>query len=480
MNGNFATLTIKDAREGLEKGSWSAVDLYRASKKAIEAKKDLNAFLEIFSDGEEQAIRADERMKRGEKGPLLGIPVAIKDNLLFKGHRAGSASKVLEGYTAVYDGTVIKRLREAGAVIVGRTNMDEFAMGSSNENSAYGAVKNPHDVSRVPGGSSGGSAVSVAMNGVLASLGSDTGGSIRQPASLCGVVGFKPSYGRVSRYGLMAMASSLDQIGPFGKSVADVRSIYSVISGHDGMDATSMPDGLLPSVEAKKTYRIGVPSAFVRQKGIDADILTRFDHTVESLKKQGHTIVDIDLPVLDHALAVYYILMPAEVSSNLARFDGIRYGHSYQKGSLRDVYDVSRAEGFGPEVRRRILLGTYVLSSGYYDAYYDKANLVRQKIKEDLNKAFEKVDLILTPTTPTPSFKLGEKTSDPLTMYLADIFTVPANIAGVPAISVPVGTVTRDGKELPVGVQLMAPMYHDEWCLSGGEAIELISQNSAQ
>lgn len=474
MNVDFSTLTIEDARKGLEAKHYTAVDLYRASKKAIEAQQHLGAFLEVFADGEAEAQRADERIAKGEQGALLGIPVAIKDNLLYKGHRAGSASKILEGYTAVYDGTVVKRLREAGAVIVGRTNMDEFAMGSSNENSAYGPVKNPHDTSRVPGGSSGGSAVSVAMNSVLASLGSDTGGSIRQPASLCGVVGFKPSYGRVSRYGLMAMASSLDQIGPFGKTVADVRAVYGVISGQDTMDATSVQEHLLPDVEAKKTFRIGVPTGFVHQKGVDPDVLEAFDRTVMALKKKGHMIVDIELPVLDHALAVYYILMPAEVSSNLARFDGIRYGHSHQKGGLRDVYDVSRAEGFGPEVRRRILLGTYVLSSGYYDAYYDKANLVREKIRLDLSKAFQEVDLVLTPTAPTPAFKIGEKTSDPLQMYLADIFTVPANIAGVPAISVPIGTVMREGKALPVGVQLMAPMYHDEWCFLGAEAIESI------
>ncbi len=475
MTVNLKNLTIAEARAGLVAKKWSALDLYRASKSAIEEQKDLGAFLELFDDAEDMAKQADVRMGNGETGALLGIPVAIKDNLLYKGHHASSASKILEGYTATYDGTVVKRLRDAGAVIMGRTNMDEFAMGSSNENSGFGIVRNPHDPSRVPGGSSGGSAVSVAMNGVLVSLGSDTGGSIRQPASLCGIVGFKPSYGKVSRYGLMAMASSLDQIGPFGKTVADVREAYDVISGHDTMDATSIPATLLPKVEAKKSYRIGIPTTFVHRKGIDADVLKRFDETVEALKKAGHTIVDVDLPVLDHALAVYYILMPAEVSSNLARFDGIRFGHSYQKGGLREVYDVSRAEGFGPEVRRRILLGTYVLSSGYYDAYYDKANLVRQKIIHDLGKVFQSVDLILTPTAPTPAFKIGEKTSDPLTMYLEDIFTVPANIAGIPAISVPVGTVVRDGKDLPVGVQLMAPMYHDEWCLSGGEAIEQIS-----
>jgi aspartyl-tRNA(Asn)/glutamyl-tRNA(Gln) amidotransferase subunit A len=472
MMNNFPVLTIQEAREGLEKGTWTALELCKASRQQIDAQKHLGAFLEVFEDAEQYATEADARLKKGERGPLLGIPVAIKDNLLYKGHRSGSASKILDGYTGVYDSTVVERLRKAGAVIMGRTNMDDFAMGSSNENSAYGVVKNPHDQSRVPGGSSGGSAVSVAMGGVLASLGSDTGGSIRQPASLCGVVGFKPSYGQVSRYGLMAMASSLDQIGPFGKTVADVRAIYEVIRGHDPMDATSIPESLLPTPQTKKSFRIGVPSAFVRQKGIDPDVLDAFDRAIDGLKKAGHSIVDIDLPVLDHALAVYYIIMPAEVSSNLARFDGIRYGHSYQKGGLRDIYDVSRAEGFGREVRRRILLGTYVLSSGYYDAYYDKANLVRAKIKQDLAKAFQTVDAILTPTAPTPAFRIGEKTSDPLQMYLADIFTVPANIAGVPAISVPVGTVSREGKDLPVGIQFMTPLYHDAWCFDLGQEVE--------
>jgi aspartyl-tRNA(Asn)/glutamyl-tRNA(Gln) amidotransferase subunit A len=397
------------------------------------------------------------------------MPIAIKNNILIKGKRATGASKILENYTATYDATIITRLREAGAIFIGATNMDEFAMGGSTENSAFGVTKNPLDLNRVPGGSSGGSAAAVAMNAVLAAIGTDTGGSIRQPASYCGLVGFKPTYGAVSRHGLMAMGSSLDQAGPMTNTVADAELLHSVMAGLDSYDATTIAPDTYPTLPPKTTYTFGVPRAFFKN-GVDGDVLEVFDAHIVSLKAQGHSVVEIDLPLFEKGLAAYYIVMPAEVSSNLARYDGIRYGFSAPGDNLLDVYQKSRAQGFGAEVKRRILLGTHVLSSGYYDAYYGKAELVRKKMRQELEEIFKTVDIILTPTAPTPAFKIGEQ-EDPLAMYSQDIFTVPVNLTGVPALTFPMGTVSRDEIALPVGVQYIAPLGGDARLFSIGKKI---------
>jgi len=462
---NLKTLTVKKAHEHLVRGDFSVAELSDAYLKEAKKKNgELNAYLEIFDDIPAQAKHAQKIVdERKEGAPLLcGIPIAVKDNILIEGKIASSASRILENYRATYDATVIKKLKDEGVVFLGRTNMDEFAMGGSTENSAFGSTKNPLDTSRVPGGSSGGSAVAVAMDGALLSLGSDTGGSIRQPAAFCGLVGLKPTYGSVSRYGLMAMASSLDQIGPFGKTVDDVEVLFNAIKGHDSMDSTSTPDSLMDEKEKNvKDLTIGVPKDIIDMPGIDADVLLNFKDMIERLKKEGHSIKEISLPNLRFTLATYYILMPAEVSTNLARFDGVRYGLSLKGKTPFEDYAKTRGEGFGREVRRRILLGTYVLSSGYYDAYYNKAWSLRAKIGKDFEDAFEDVDIIVTPTTPTPAFKIGEKSSDPLEMYLADVFTVPANLIGIPALTVPSGFVDREGEKLPVGFQMMAPHYHE-------------------
>ena len=439
---------------------------------AVIAKKnpDINAFLDVYEDAKEAAKVATEAYKNGGKLlPLLGVPLAIKNNILIKGKRATGASKILEHYTATYDATIIKRLREAGAIFVGSTNMDEFAMGGSTENSAFGVTKNPLDTKRVPGGSSGGSAAAVAMEAVPAAIGTDTGGSVRQPASFCGLVGFKPTYGAVSRFGLMAMGSSLDQAGPLTRTVADAELLHTVMAGLDTNDATTIAPDTYPTLEEKATYTFGVPRSFLKN-GVDADVLATFEEHAASLKAQGHTVIDIDLPLFEKGLAAYYIVMPAEVSSNLARYDGIRYGFSAEGKDLLDVYQKSRAQGFGAEVKRRILLGTYVLSSGYYDAYYGKAELVRRKMRQELADVFKTVDIILTPTAPTPAFKIGEQ-ENPLAMYSQDIFTVPVNLTGVPALTFPMGTVSRDDIALPVGVQYIAPLGGDARLFSIGKKI---------
>jgi aspartyl-tRNA(Asn)/glutamyl-tRNA(Gln) amidotransferase subunit A len=449
----LSTLTITEAAKKLQAGELTSLDLVRAVKKNIDEKNaELNAYLEVFADIEEQARTADERRKKGENHPLLGIPLAVKDNILIEGRHASSASKILENYVATYDATAIARLKKAGAVFVGRTNMDEFAMGGSNENSAYGPVKNPHDTSRVPGGSSGGSAAAVASGMAFAALGSDTGGSIREPASFCGIVGMKGTYGSVPRHGLMAMGSSLDQIGPLAKSVEDAEIIFNTIRGVDPLDSTSITPDLYPKHAPAK--KIGVPRHLLVE-GVDKDVLNRFEESLKKLEAQGYEIVDITLPSSPLSLAVYYIIMPAEASSNLSRFDGVRYGLSKKGDSLYDDYAITKGEGFGPEVRRRIMLGTYVLSAGYYDAYYGKALAARAQLAREYSEALQKVDAIATPTAPVPAAKIGEK-SDPLSMYLMDIFTVTANLTGNPAISIPAGTVSREGKELPVGVMLTA------------------------
>ncbi|MEK7118217.1 MAG: Asp-tRNA(Asn)/Glu-tRNA(Gln) amidotransferase subunit GatA [Patescibacteria group bacterium] len=472
-----STLTITEAHRALRAKEYSAKELTEAVLlRAKNKNPEINAYAELFEDVIESADLADRMLADGSAGDLAGIPVGVKDIMLIKGKISAAGSKVLMNHRAVYDGTVVGKLKSAGAVILGRTNMDEFAMGSSSETCAYGPVKNPIDPSRVPGGSSGGSAAAVAMGGALGALGSDTGGSVRQPAALCGVVGLKPTYGAVSRYGLMAMASSLDQIGPLAKTVADTEILYRAIAGHDPMDSTSVPEGHSSRRKGaqKERLTIGIPESFVAMDGIDPDVRENFRATIEKLKQAGHKVQSVDLPSLPHALAVYYILMPAEVSANLARYDGIRYGYSKESDKLMEVYMRSRALGFGKEARRRILLGTYVLSAGYYDAYYNKAVAVRRMITEELMLVFSKVDVITTPTTPSPAFKLGEKIANPLTMYLEDIFTVPANIAGIPGISVPSGVVSRENTYLPVGVQFLAAPFCEDILFAIGKEVERV------
>lgn len=465
------TLTITKASIALHKKEYTALELTEAFLEHIaRVNPDINAYLEVFAeDARISAKRADIRIAEGTHTPLTGIPLAIKDNMLLEGKIASGASKILSNYRATYTATAVAKLREAGAVILGRTNMDEFAMGGANITSAYGPVKNPRDTSRVPGGSSGGSAAAVAMGGALGALGSDTGGSIRQPASLCGVVGLKPTYGAVSRYGLMAMASSLDQIGPFALTVSDAELLFNAIRGYDSLDSTSIPDERYATPEQKKTLVIGVPEDFIHTEGVDPDVADNLAQAMEKYRALGYTIQPIKLPFLKYALAIYYIIMPAEVSTNLSRFDGIKYGVSEPGDNLMEVYRASRGKGFGKEARRRILLGTYVLSAGYYDAFYNKAVAVRRKLVKELEEAFQEVDLIAMPTSPNPAWKFGEKMDNPLQMYLADIFTVPANIAGVPAISFPSGTVVRDGVHLPVGLQLLAPAMHEQVLFRAGK-----------
>ena len=462
---DISKLSIKSARMALQRKEFSARELTSVSLDAIEEQdNDVHAFLEVFDDALAQADEADRKIAGGVDLPLLGIPVAIKDNMLMEGKCATAGSKILEGFVAPYDSTMVKKLKDAGAIILGRTNMDEFAMGSSTESSAYGVTKNPHDLSRVPGGSSGGSAAAVAANFVLAALGSDTGGSIRQPAAFCSVVGLKPTYGRVSRSGLIALASSLDQIGPFAKTASDAEILYEVLKGRDPLDSTTISEEMYPS-RRKFSKVIGVPRAFVGSEGIDDSVRNNFREVVKKFKSLGYEVRDVELPHIKYSLATYYIVMPAEASSNLARFDGVKYGlHRDGKDVIEDYFK-TRGEGFGKEARRRIILGAYVLSSGYYDEYYGSALKMKRLITEELNETFGEIDLILTPTTPTPAFKLGEKTTEPLLMYLADIFTVPANIAGLPSISLPSGLAGT----LPLGILLTAGLGREDNLFTAGK-----------
>ncbi len=471
MKIDLENLTIKKAHEALARGDFTAEELARAYLTEIEKKNNkLNAYLEVFTDVIDQAKIADKKIKKGEADILTGIPMAIKDNILIKGRQCGSASKILENYVATYDATVIEKLKERGVVFLGRTNMDEFAMGGSTENSAFGPTMNPHDQTRVAGGSSGGSAVAVGGNLCLTALGSDTGGSIRQPAAFCGTIGFKPTYGSVSRYGVMAMASSLDQIGPLAKTVADAEIIYDAIRGQDRYDSTSFDLPAVASAEAGLSkIRIGVPESFLNQGGIDETVLKNFRETLDKLKQAGCEVKIIEMPNLHYALPCYYVIMPAEASTNLARFDGVRYGAHIESKNLLEDYMKTRGEKFGHEVRRRIMLGTYVLSAGYYDAYYNKATQVRELIRRDYAQAFESVDIVATPTAPTFAFEIGKNTNDPLQMYLEDIFTVPINLAGVPGMSVPTGK-TKAG--LPLAIQIVAPWRRDDILFTLGKIIE--------
>ncbi len=454
--------SIHDIRAKVLRGDTTFTEVMQNHIAALEAREpDVHAYVDTFTEEALAAAEAaDQEIAKGDAlPPLWGIPIALKGNILMRGKRATASSKILENYIAPYDATVTKRLRDAGAIVLGITNMDEFAMGSSNENSAFYPTKNPLDLSRVPGGSSGGSAAAVAMGSVPVALGTDTGGSIRLPASFCGLVGLKPTYGGVSRFGLIAMGSSLDQAGPLTHTVKDAALVHRIIAGKDSFDSTTYDEGTYLEVPKKDTYRIGVPYHLL--EGIEADVREVFDRSVEKLKAQGHTIVDVSLPLMKAGLAAYYVVMPAEVSSNMARYDGVRFGLHVDGKDLLDDYKSTRAEGFGMEVKRRILLGTYVLSAGYYDAYYGTAERVRDLMRAEFAETFTNVDVILTPTAPMPAFKLGEK-GDPLSMYLADIFTVSANLTGVPALSIPAGSVDRDGVHLPVGIQCMAPHNGEE------------------
>jgi aspartyl-tRNA(Asn)/glutamyl-tRNA(Gln) amidotransferase subunit A len=462
---NLNELTATEIAAGVSSKKFSAKDVAQAALDAIKkTNKELNAYISVLEESAQaQAQAIDKKIAAGQAvGRLAGVPIAIKDNMMVRGAKTTCASKILGDYIAPYEATAVERLRNDGAVFVGKANMDEFAMGSSTEFSAFGPARNPWDKERIPGGSSGGSAVTVAARTVPVSLGSDTGGSIRQPASLCGILGMKPTYGRVSRYGLVAFASSLDQIGPFTHSPDDMALIMSVISGKDGNDSTSV-DNPVPDYSAElkkdiKGLKIGIPKEYFI-KGIDPEVEKATRAAAEVLKKMGAELVDMSLPNSDMALPVYYILAPSEASSNLARFDGMRYGfRNKNAANLIEQYGLNRHDGFGAEVKRRILIGTYALSSGYYDAFYSKAQKVRTLIKNDFVEAFKKVDVILTPVAPTPAFKIGEKTDDPLTMYLSDIFTIPCNLAGVPGISVPGGF--SSGK-LPIGIQFLGNYFQD-------------------
>ena len=465
------TPTIATLRQRFINGSYTPSAALADALAVIKAGDgQIHAFHETFADAAEAAEVSTKQFKtKGDAAPALcGIPIAMKSNILIKDKQATASSKILKSYRAAYDATVTARLRQAGAIFIGSTNMDEFAMGSSTENSAFGLTKNPLDKTRVPGGSSGGSAAAVAMGAVPAALGTDTGGSIRQPASFCGLVGYKPTYGTVSRYGLIAMGSSLDQAGPLTHTVSDAELIHNVIAGFDPSDATTIPSGI-SELAAKDTYRIGIPQAFLSE-GLDDDVAAAFSEHTKVLTAAGHEIVEVSLPLFEQGLSAYYIVMPAEVSSNLARFDGVRYGQRFDGQNLLADYCQSRAIGFGAEVKRRIILGTYVLSAGYYDAYYGKAERVRGLMRQELKDAFNSCDLIMTPTSPSPAFKIGEK-SDPLAMYKQDIFTVPVNLTGVPAISIPSLSVTRESIKLPVGVQYIAPPHGDAQLFDFGKKV---------
>ncbi|MBN2885032.1 Asp-tRNA(Asn)/Glu-tRNA(Gln) amidotransferase subunit GatA [Patescibacteria group bacterium] len=474
-------LSIAQARKELDSGNVSALELTRACLRNIEALDgDLHACLLVDSEGALAAAeKADERLRQGERGPLLGIPYLAKDILMTKGLKTTAASKILENYIAPYNATVIEKLEQAGAVLLGKTNLDEFAHGSSTENSAFGVTKNPWDLSRVPGGSSGGSAAAVAAGLCFFALGTDTGGSIRQPASFCNLVGLKPSYGRVSRFGLLSMTSSTDTAGPLTRSVEDAAIVLSVISGKDERDATSLnlpvPDYSKNLDKGIRGLRIGVVSSDLNE-GLNKDIKEAFLESLSVLKKSGAEIVEIELPYNKYSVPVYYVITPSELSSNLARFDGIGWGMSTEESNnLLSFYKENRGLGFGPEAKRRIMLGTFALSAGYADAYYKKAQAVRELIKQDFQQAFSKVDIIFSPSSPHPAFKIGVQINDPLAMYLEDIYLSGPSLAGLPAVSVPGGFVNEEGKDLPFGWQFIAPLAQEELLLQVATAWEKVN-----
>jgi aspartyl-tRNA(Asn)/glutamyl-tRNA(Gln) amidotransferase subunit A len=469
-------LTIHELQDKLRSGETTSAEITASVFARIDAvEKEIHAYITPTREtAEAEASRADEAIRRGEMGPLTGIPIALKDILCTKGVRTTCGSRILENFIPPYDATVVEKLRAAGAVFTGKTNMDEFAMGSSTETSFFGVTRNPWDLSRIPGGSSGGSAAAVAADLCIASLGSDTGGSIRQPAALCGVVGLKPTYGRVSRYGLIAFASSLDQIGPFTKDVEDCAILLNVIAGYDPRESTSVPEAV-PDYRSFlgrgiEGWRIGIPKEYFIE-GIDPEVEEAVRRAIKVVEEAGATCLEVSLPHTEYCVAVYYVIAPAEASSNLARYDGVKYG--FRAGGGRDLFEMykkTRSEGFGAEVKRRIMIGTYALSSGYYDAYYRKASQVRALIKRDFDEAFKTCDVLLTPTTPTPAFRLGEKMDDPIRMYLSDIFTISTNLAGIPGISVPCGFTSAG---LPIGVQLLAGHFQEGRLIQCASAYEM-------
>jgi len=472
---NYTDMTIHELHDRLRAGEVTSVELTRAHLERIEATDGaINAYITVCPDEAlAAAAAADARIAEGRADLLTGIPIALKDIFLTEGVRTTCASKILDNFVAPYDGTAVARLKERGAVILGKLNMDEFAMGSSNENSAFGAVKNPWNLRTVPGGSSGGSAAAVAASQAVATLGTDTGGSIRQPASHCGVVGLKPTYGRVSRYGVIAYASSLDQVGPLTRDVEDCAIMLQAVAGFDGADSTSVdvpvPDYRATLRDGIAGLKIGLPKEYFIE-GLDPEVKKAVETAIAVCRNLGAEVVEVSLPHTDYALACYYLVATAEASSNLARYDGVRYGvRSEENKGLIDMYSRSRAEGFGAEVKRRIMLGTYALSSGYYDAYYLKAQKVRTLIRRDFLDAFAQVDLLLTPVAPTAAFPIGEKTADPLQMYLSDIFTIPVNLAGTCALSLPCGF-TAEG--LPIGLQLIGKPFDEATLLQAGYAFE--------
>jgi aspartyl-tRNA(Asn)/glutamyl-tRNA(Gln) amidotransferase subunit A len=466
-------LTIHELQDKLNAQETTAVEVVNSVFERMDAvEKDVRAYITVMRDSAmADARQADEALKEGKGGALAGIPIALKDILCTKGTLTTCGSRMLSNFVPPYDATVVRKLREAGAVFTGKTNMDEFAMGSSTETSFYGTTRNPWDLERIPGGSSGGSAAAVAADECIAAIGSDTGGSIRQPAALCGVVGMKPTYGRISRFGLIAFASSLDQIGPFTKDVEDCAIMMNVLSGYDPRDSTSAPEEtpdfrqfLGKGVEG---LTIGIPKEYF-VGGLEPEVEKAVRQAIETVESAGARCVDVSLPHTEYCLAVYYIVAPAEASSNLARYDGVKYGYRFPEArDLLDMYKKTRSLGFGDEVKRRIMLGTYALSSGYYDAYYKKASQVRTLIKRDFDEAFRRCDALLTPTTPTPAFRIGEKTDDPLQMYLSDLFTISANLAGIPGISVPCG---YSSSGLPVGLQFLAAHFQE------GRLIQIASE----
>ena len=480
---DLAELTMTGAAAALRSGEATAAGLLSAiRRRAVMTEAELHAYLTFDRDGADaSAAAADAAMANGEdRGPLHGIPIAVKDNMVTRGVETTCSSRILAGYRPPYDATVVERLRAAGAVIVGKTNLDEFAMGSSTENSAYGPTRNPWDPERVPGGSSGGSAAAVAVGSALGALGSDTGGSIRQPAALCGIVGMKPTYGLVSRYGLVAFASSLDQIGPLTRTVDDALTLFEVIAGHDPRDATSYR-GAVPEVrrsfdDGVAGLRIGIVDE-LSGDGIDPEVASAVTRMVELLQAEGATIIRMSLPTAEYALSAYYLIAPAECSANLARFDGVRYGVRVDGDSVERMMTATRADGFGPEVTRRILLGTYALSAGYYDAFYGQAQKVRTLVAEDFQRAYADVDVLVSPTSPTTAFPIGDRADDPLAMYMSDICTIPSNLSGDPAISVPIGL---DASGLPIGFQVLAPSLGEAVMFRVAQTVERLASFDAR
>jgi len=467
---DLKNLTIENTHNHFKNGDFTIRELVDQYLEVINSKNErINAYLEIYKDINSQIEKAEGMFKNGTATVLTGIPFSLKDNILIEGQIASSSSHILENHVAAYDSFVVKKLKEQGVIFLGRTNMDEFAMGSSTQTSAFGVTRNPLDESLVPGGSSGGPAASVAGDMALVALGTETCGSIRQPAAFCGLVGLKPTYGMISRSGVISLGSSLDQVSPLGKTVRDAEIIFDAMSFYDEKDSTSIPKEMRIIKDKTIRKKIGIPRKFLSGEGIDKEVMKNFEESCDKLKKAGYELVDVDLPSIKYSLAVYHVLMQAEASSNLARFDGIRYGRNVDSDKLYDVYAKSRGKGFGKETRRRVLLGTYILSHGYYDAYYNSALKVRQMIKDELTSFFKDFDAFMTPTVPFLPFKLGEKLDDPIGMYLSDLFSAPANLADIPSIAIPSGKAENG---LPFSIQFTSPYLREDILFTIGKDFE--------